>query len=175
MSQFHSDIQNSWGEPGSDPTPVEERKEAAPPKQKQPKAPGKAKGTPANAGPKLADELDWFNQCDLRVSKIIECETIPESDYLYKEQIDVGEGQLRTIGTGARRELPLEEMKKDAFICVFANLKPRKLGPFMSNGMVMCASPPGDLEIVRPPPGSKLGERVMLEGNPIGDAFTQDR
>ena len=87
----------------------------------------------------------------------------------------MGEGSLRTIGTGARGTLPLEEMKKDAFITVFANLKPRKLATFMSNGMVMCASPPGALEIVRPPAGSQLGERIMLEGNPIGDSFTQER
>ena len=40
----------------------------------------------------------------------------------------------------------------------------------------MCASNADHtaIEIVRPPAGSKVGERVTLEGNPIGDAFSQE-
>ena len=53
---------------------------------------------------------------------------------------------------------------------VFANLKPRKLTDIMSEGMVMCASNEAHtaVEFMRPPAGSKVGERVQLEGNPIG-------
>ena len=42
--------------------------------------------------------------------------------------------------------------------------------------MVMCASNADHtaIEIVRPPAGSKIGERVNLSGNPIGDAFSQE-
>ena len=36
----------------------------------------------------------------------------------------------------------------------------------------MCGAPGDALEILRPPAGSKLGERIMLEGNPIGDPFS---
>ena len=71
----------------------------------------------------------------------------------------------------------MEEMlRTDGYVCVFANLKPRKLGPIMSNGMVMCASNADHtaIELVRPPAGSKLGERIMLEGNPIGETFSQE-
>jgi tRNA-binding EMAP/Myf-like protein len=54
-------------------------------------------------------------------------------------------------------------------VIVFANLKPRKLVDFFSNGMVMCASNSDKsvIEIIRPPEGSKVGERVQLTGNPI--------
>ena len=67
-------------------------------------------------------------------------------------------------------------MKKDDFIVIFANLKPRKLGGHISEGMVMCAGSDdhNSLELMRPPPNSKLGERINLEGNPLGDIFTQD-
>jgi aminoacyl tRNA synthase complex-interacting multifunctional protein 1 len=34
----------------------------------------------------------------------------------------------------------------------------------MSAGMVMCASKDDKLELVRPPAGSKVGDRVQLEG-----------
>jgi tRNA-binding EMAP/Myf-like protein len=67
-------------------------------------------------------------------------------------------------------------MTKDAFITVFANLKEKKTGSIMSQGMVMCASPLSDdqFELVRPPPGSKLGERIKLEGNLIPD-YSEER
>lgn len=50
---------------------------------------------------------------------------------------------------------------------VMANLKPRPLKGFVSNGMVMCASHTADskvVEILRPPENSKVGERVHIEG-----------
>mmetsp|Transcript_24785 Transcript_24785/g.38577 ORF Transcript_24785/g.38577 Transcript_24785/m.38577 type:complete len:121 (-) Transcript_24785:18-380(-) len=68
-------------------------------------------------------------------------------------------------------------LKADEFVVVFANLKPRKLAHIMSQGMVMCASNAdhSQIELIRPPKGSKIGERVALEGNPIGDEFSQDK
>lgn len=55
---------------------------------------------------------------------------------------------------------------------VFANLKPRKLADLMSEGMVLCAASADHetCEIMRPPAGSVVGERVQLEGNPCGGA-----
>ena len=52
---------------------------------------------------------------------------------------------------------------------VFVNLKPRKLADLMSEGMVMCASNEDHtkVELMRPPEGSVVGERIQLEGNPI--------
>ena len=41
-----------------------------------------------------------WNACDLRVGKIVECTRHPESAKLYVEKIDLGEGRLRTIGSG---------------------------------------------------------------------------
>lgn len=75
-----------------------------------------------------------------------------------------------------RPYVPIEEMKKDEFITVFANLKAKTLGPLKSQGMVMCADNGQDthFEVIRPPPGSKLGERINLEGNPLGADFSQD-
>jgi aminoacyl tRNA synthase complex-interacting multifunctional protein 1 len=59
----------------------------------------------------------------------------------------------------------------DGLCVVYANLKPRKLADIMSEGMVMCASNPEhtSIEIMRPPAGAKVGERITLEGNPAGE------
>jgi len=104
----------------------------------------------------------------LRVAKIVECEKHPDSDKLYVEKIDVGEGELRTIGSGLQPYCTMEDMLSGLCV-VFANLKPKKLGGIPSNGMVMCASSAdhSQCEILRPAEGSKIGERVQLVGNPI--------
>ena len=54
---------------------------------------------------------------------------------------------------------------------VFANLKAKKLAGTPSEGMVMCAknSDGSSVQLVKPPKGSKVGERIQLEGNPIFD------
>lgn len=109
-----------------------------------------------------------FQKCDLRVGKIIECEPHPDSEHLYKEKIDLGEGEPRLIGSGLKGKIPIEEMLS-GLVVVFANLKPRKLADFQSNGMVMCASTDDKsvIELIRPPEGSKVGERIQLTGNPV--------
>ena len=72
------------------------------------------------------------------------------------------------IGSGLKGKIPVEEMLQ-GYVVVFANLKPRKLADFMSNGMVMCASSEDKsiVELIRPPEGSKPGDRIQLSGNPI--------
>ena len=52
-------------------------------------------------------------------------------------------------------------------VLVLSNLKPRKLAGFNSNGMVLCASNSdhSKVELLRPHPDSKVGERVFLENN----------
>jgi tRNA-binding EMAP/Myf-like protein len=60
----------------------------------------------------------------------------------------------------------MEEMMDGRFVMVWANLKIKKLAGVPSHGMVLCASNADHTicQIVRPPHGSKLGERVCVEG-----------
>jgi len=52
-------------------------------------------------------------------------------------------------------------------IAVFlVNLKPAKMRGVMSEGMIMCASSPDRVEIIVPPNGVEIGDRVMVEGYP---------
>ena len=85
---------------------------------------------------------------------------------------------MRQIGSGVRQFISMEEMTKDAFCIVFANLKERPLAGNPSHGMVLCASnaDKSAIELVRPPAGSKLGERIQLSGNPgnIDSFFSQE-
>jgi len=51
-------------------------------------------------------------------------------------------------------------------VVVIVNLKPRKLADFMSQGMVLCASPAdkSTIEFLNPPEGSVPGDKVFFEG-----------
>lgn len=48
---------------------------------------------------------------------------------------------------------------------VFAvNLKPAKFRGIMSEAMVLCACTSDQVEIIEPPAGVKIGDRVMVDG-----------
>ena len=53
--------------------------------------------------------------------------------------IDIGEKEPRQIGSGVRKCISMEEMTKEGFCVVFANLKAKKLAGMPSHGMVLCA------------------------------------
>ena len=163
--------------------PAEEKKasDAAPAAGKKDKKVKEKKekkpAAPVVEEPDLPDELLWWNTCDLRVGKIMKCDIVPDSEKLYLEQIDVGEEKLRQIGSGVRKCVSVEEMTKDAFCLVFSNLAAKKLAGIPSQGMVMCASSEdkSKIELVRPPAGSKIGERVAISGfADLDKVFTQD-
>ena len=70
----------------------------------------------------------------------------------------------RDIASGLQGHFTLEQMAPRRVV-VAANLKPRKLANFMSNGMVLCATgADGKVEFVTPPEGAKVGERVTFAG-----------
>merc|ERR1719240_300424 len=126
----------------------------------------------------LPPELEGFDNCDLRVAKIVACKECEGSDKLYVEKVDLGEGTLRNIGSGVRQFCTLEEMLNGEFCVVFANLKPRplKVAGIDSHGMVLFAANADRtaMEPVRPPAGSKLGERLALSQDDLIPHFTQD-
>jgi len=68
--------------------------------------------------------------------------------------------ELRHIASGLQECISIENMKGKAI--VMANLKPRMLGGFESNGMVVCSSDQDMkfFEILRPE--GPLGERLYL-------------
>lgn len=104
---------------------------------------------------------------DIKVGNIVEVSRHPDADSLYVEKIDLGESSgPRTIVSGLVNYVPLEEMK-NRMVVVLANLKPASLRGIQSHGMVLCASvdePTKQVEPLRPPPDSKPGDRIVVEG-----------
>ncbi|HEX8653144.1 MAG TPA: methionine--tRNA ligase [Pyrinomonadaceae bacterium] len=99
-------------------------------------------------------EIGDFARVDLRVGEILTAERIPKSDKLLRFTIDLGEAEPRQVLAGIAEYYEPEKMIGRKVVVV-ANLKPRKLRGFESQGMILAAS---------------IGE----EGRPVIATFTED-
>jgi len=131
-----------------------------PPKQQKKK---EAKPKQQNAAaPEAAVDV---SRLDFRIGKIVNVKKHPEADTLYVEEVDMGEGQNRTVVSGLVNHIPIEQMQERVaiFMC---NLKPAKMRGVMSEAMIMCGSTPEKVEIIVPPADVQIGERISVAGFP---------
>lgn len=99
--------------------------------------------------------IEDFAKIELKVGKILEFNLIEGADKLYRFTVDVGEESPRTILSGIREYFPEGEVFIGKYVCVVANLAPRKMRGFESNGMLLFAgggseAMPGNLFMVTP-------------------------
>ena len=99
-------------------------------------------------------EIDDFAKVDLRVGQVLSAERVPKADKLLLLKIDLNEEQPRQVLAGIAQYYEPEKLIGRKVVVV-ANLKPRKLRGFESQGMVVAAS---------------YGE----EGQPVLATFTED-
>lgn len=104
-----------------------------------------------------------FCKMEFRVGRITKVWEHPDSEKLFCEEIDLGEDAPRQIASGLRKHYELADLQ-DRLVVVCCNLKPRPLAGFSSNGMVICATTPDKTEMLDPPQGSVVGERLGLKG-----------
>jgi len=109
-------------------------------------------------------KIDDFAKIDLRIAKIVHCESVDDSDKLLRLTLDVGEGRTRNVFSGIKSAYKPEELVGKLTVVV-ANLAPRKMKFGLSEGMVLAASAqdnqsdPG-IYILHPWPGAKPGMRI---------------
>jgi methionyl-tRNA synthetase len=110
-----------------------------------------------------------FAKCDIRIGKILNCETIDGADKLYKFTVDVGEvdtegkGVTRTILSGIREFYTDGAVLIGRCVPVLTNLKPRVIRGVESNGMILYAVGEGHvfLHTLSPEVEVKVGTRVQ--------------
>ena len=95
-----------------------------------------------------------FAKIELRVAEVKTAERIPKADKLLLLTVDVGEEKPRTILAGIAQYYEPESLVGRKIVVV-ANLKPRKLRGYESQGMLLAAS---------------VGE----EGKPVIATFAED-
>lgn len=84
-------------------------------------------------------EIGDFAKVDLRVGQVLTAERVPKSDKLLLMTIDIGEEKPRQVLAGIAEYYEAEKMIGRKVVVV-ANLKPRKLRGYESQGMVVAAS-----------------------------------
>lgn len=113
---------------------------------------------------------------DIRIGKIVKAEKHPHAQKLYVEQIDIGEATgPRTVVSGLAEYVPLEELQ-DRLVVVLLNLKPASLVGIKSHAMVLCATSEDGktVELLTPPAGAQVGERVSFAGYPVDAPLTEE-
>jgi methionyl-tRNA synthetase len=97
--------------------------------------------TEADAVPGVASYIDItdFGKIDLRVGQVITAERIPKADKLLLITVDIGEEKPRQILAGIAQYYEPENLVGRKIVVV-ANLKPRKLRGYESQGMLLAAS-----------------------------------
>ena len=75
-------------------------------KKQRPVKPATESKAKANAETEIS-----ITRLDIRVGLITSVKKHPDADSLYVEEIDVGEGQTRTVVSGLVKYIPLEEMQ----------------------------------------------------------------
>jgi len=98
--------------------------------------------------------IEDFLKVELRVAQVLTAERVPKADKLLRLTVDVGEPQPRQLLAGIAQYYEPEKLIGRKIIVV-ANLAPRKLRGFESNGMLLAAS---------------VGE----EGRPVLAGFLED-
>jgi methionyl-tRNA synthetase len=104
-------------------------------------APPQHGATEADAVQGVATYLDIndFIKVDLRVGEVLTAERIPKADKLLLLTVDIGEEKPRQILAGIAEHYAPDQMIGRK-IAVVANLKPRKLRGYESQGMLLAAS-----------------------------------
>ena len=108
--------------------------------------------------------IEDFAKVDLRIAKIVDCESVEGSNKLLRLTLDVGEGRHRNVFAGIASAYQPSELIGKMTVMV-ANLAPRKMKFGISEGMVLAAShadeksQPG-IFILHPWPGAQPGMRI---------------
>ncbi len=93
--------------------------------------------------------IDDFAKVQLRVGRVLEAERIPKADKLLRLQVDLG-GETRQILAGIAQHYTPDEMIGRSVVVV-ANLAPRALRGYESQGMLLAASDEsGKLALISP-------------------------
>lgn len=101
--------------------------------------------------PPLRDEISYddFAKMDIRIGTITEAERVPKSDKLLKLKVDDGLGGRQILSGIAKHFAPEDIIGKQ--VTFLANLAPRKMMGFESQGMILMAEDrDGKLALIAP-------------------------
>jgi methionyl-tRNA synthetase len=109
--------------------------------KENPQDPSGAPTQPAQTNPTVIS-IDDFAKVELRVAQILVAERIPKADKLLRLEVDLGYEKRQILAGIAQYYEPEKLIGRK--VVIVANLAPRKMRGFESNGMLLAASLPTD-------------------------------
>ena len=101
-----------------------------------------------------------FSEIDLRVGIIVSVEEMEGARKpMYKLRVDLGEMGSRNIAAGIKERYSKEELLGKAIVVV-ANLDPKHIGDFVSEGMLLAAEDDSAVSIITPDRSLKPGSII---------------
>ena len=91
-------------------------------------------------------EYNDFKKLQMKVGQIIEVEKVPNTEKLYRLQVDIGNKKIQIVTSLV--PYYTEEELQDHKIIVLVNLKPMKFRGELSKGMLLCAEKNDESECV---------------------------
>ncbi len=104
--------------------------------------------------------IQEFSNIDIRVGRIVDVQDHEKARKpIYKMRVDLGELGVRDIAAGIKEVYTKEELL-DRLVVVVANLEPKEIAGFMSQGMLLAAEDDGSISLLKPDkdlaPGAKV-------------------
>jgi methionine--tRNA ligase beta chain len=173
-SDQQEDKQPKKSEINKDKQKQDQTQKDQPKKEKQQTSKTETKKEAKGGGDQAPATYD-IHAMDIRVGKIVKVWDHESADKLYCEEIDLGT-ETRQIASGLRPFLAPTELQ-DKLVLVLCNLKKLNLKGFPSHGMVLCASNAEHtaVELVVPPEGTSIGERVVFDGVELSDPEPENK
>ncbi len=104
--------------------------------------------------------INEFKNIDLRVGRIIEIDDLEGArGPIYRAKIDLGELGIRNIAMGLKNHYTKEQLL-NRLVIVVANLEPKKIADFFSEGMLLAAEDGEIVSLLGPDKDMKPGSRV---------------
>ncbi|WP_301099543.1 methionine--tRNA ligase [Otariodibacter sp.] len=104
--------------------------------------------------------IDDFAKLDLRVAKVLKCESVPKSNKLLRFELDLGD-HTRQVFSGIKAAYNNPEELEGRFVVMIANLAPRQMSFGLSEGMILSAGTGGaDLFLLSADSGVTAGMQV---------------
>lgn len=113
------------------------------------------------ASEKTEIKYDDFDNIELKVAEVIDCQKVKGADKLLQFRLAAGDDQDRQILSGIAEFYPEPQDLIGKKVVIVANLKPRKMRGQISQGMILSAEDTeGRLKIVEAPKGMPNGSII---------------
>ncbi len=105
--------------------------------------------------------IDDFDQLDLRVAEVLECDHVDGADKLLKFQLDVGELGKRQVFSGIKQYYPNPQALVGRKVVMVANLAPRQMRFGVSEGMILSSENADSVLLIAADKLAQAGDKIQ--------------